>query len=204
MNSIPCNIVITPEPALAEKAIALSRKIEGFGTRYTLKDGVFYPHISLYMVQFKLEDIDNIKTVLADIAVNVSPLQLTSREYKQAEAYIDAEYIRTDALATLQMAVVEATNPLRDNLRKRVKAYMLSTTGAVRENIEKYGYRNVGELFRPHVTFTRFTDDIVINIAGLPKPSELNGAFIKLGLFEMGDNGTCVRKIAEWDLAKSE
>lgn len=202
MNSIPCNIAILPEPSLAEKDIALSQQLESFGTRFTLKDGAYYPHASLYMVQIKLSDIDNVKAALASIAASTSPLQLTSQKYMQAEGYIDAEFVRTDAIAALQMSVVDATNPLRDGMRDRVRSYMPSTTGAVRENLEKYGYRSVGELFRPHTTFTRFTDDKVVNIAGLPDPNELGGTFAKLGLFELGDNGTCARKISEWDLTE--
>jgi hypothetical protein len=54
------------------------------------------------------------------------------------------------------------------------------------------------------MTFTRFTNGKAIDVSNLPKPDEFSGSFIKLGLFEMGDNGTCVRKIAEFALGARE
>lgn len=199
MTSIPCNIAILPTSALAQKAIALSQRLEQYNTIFTLKDNVYFPHISLYMTQLKIADLDKVKAILAAIAANTPQSDLTATGYYQAEGYIDVNYGRTDVLDTLQMAVIEAINPIRDGMREKDKARMLAATGKVRENLEKYGYRGVGELFRPHLTFTRFTDSQSIDTRDLPNPSEFSGQFTKLGLFEMGDNGTCVRKIGEFE-----
>jgi uncharacterized protein DUF1045 len=201
MDSIPCDIVILPSAELAQKAIALSQQLRQHGTLFTLKDGAYFPHASLYMTQLKIADLDKVKTILADIAANTPQLDLTATRYDQAEGFIDADYARTETLDRLQMTVVEAINPIRDGMREKDKARMLATTGKARENLEKYGYRGVGGLFRPHITFTRFADGQPIDTGALPKPSEFSDKFIKLGLFEMGDNGTCVRKIAEFELS---
>lgn len=200
MHSTLCNIVILPDSDLAKKVTTVSQHLEELGTRFTLKDGAYYPHVSLYMTQLKLDDISKIKEVLSNIAAKSSTFQLSSQGYTQAGAFIDVGFERTDALANLQMTVVNAINPLRDGMRDKDRVRMLSATGKARENLEKYGYLSVGELFCPHVTLTRFVDDKAINIAGLPEPCEISGMFIKLGLFEMGDNGTCIKKIVEWDL----
>jgi len=98
------------------------------------------------------------------------------------------------------MDVISAINPIRDGLRENDKARLMSATGELRENLEKYGYRGVGELFRPHMTFTRFANGRAIDVSSLPDSHEFSGEFLTLGLFEMGDNGTCVRKIAEYKL----
>lgn len=200
MSSLPCDIVILPAAELAQKAIDLSEQLEQHGTLFTLKEGAYFPHASLYMTQLKIADLDKVKAILMDIAANTPLLDLTATRYDQAEGYIDADYARTEMLDQLQMAVVEAINPIRDGMREKDEARMLTTTGKVRENLEKYGYRGVGELFRPHMTFTRFADGESIDTSTLPDPSEFSGQFVKLGLFEMGDNGTCIRKIADFEL----
>lgn len=200
MDSLPCDIVILPTDELAQKAITLSKQLERHGTLFTLKEGACYPHASLYMTQLKVDDLDKVKAILASIASSTPRLNLSSGRYVQEEGYIDADYTRTEQVDRLQMAVVEAINPIRDGIREKDKARMLTTTGKVRENLEKYGYRGVGELFRPHISFTRFADGQPIDTTGLPGPAEFSGAFLQLGLFEMGDNGTCVRKIAEFNL----
>ncbi len=54
------------------------------------------------------------------------------------------------------------------------------------------------------MTVTRFNSNEPRSILDLPAPQEFNGAFPKLGLFEMGDNGTCIRKIAEFSLGQKD
>lgn len=98
------------------------------------------------------------------------------------------------------MTVVNAINPIRDGMRVKDIARLPETTGIVRENLEKYGYRGVGELFRPHMTLARFAESKEIDVSVLPDIDELSGQFVKLGLFEMGDNGACVRTLAEFNL----
>jgi hypothetical protein len=157
----------------------------------------------IYMTQLKENDLDRAKQLLAEIAAKSTALTLTATRYYQAERYIDVEYDRIESLVSLQERFIAAINPIRDGMRQKDKARLAEATGQVRENLEKYGYRGVGELFRPHISLTRFEREETTQPAGLPSISELSGQFTKLGLFEMGDNGTCVRKIAEFELASS-
>jgi hypothetical protein len=200
MNSIPCNIVILPDNDLAQRAIATSTTLQDFGALFELGAAGPFPHASLYMVQLRVADLDKVEDILANIAAGTPKLDCVAIRYDQAEGYIDAEYVRAEWLGQLQMTVVEAINPLRDGMREKDKARMLTTSGKARENLEKYGYRGIGDLFRPHITFTRFADNEPIDTSTLPQPNEFSGQFVKLGLFEMGDNGTCVRKIAKLGL----
>src|SRR5688500_5369906 len=107
MNSIPCDIVLLPDSVLAKKAIALSKRLESYNSRFTLKEDVYFPHVSLYMAQIKQSDLEKAKTMLADIAATL-PLNLVATRYYQSHGYIDVEYQRTNALDALQMAVIHA------------------------------------------------------------------------------------------------
>jgi hypothetical protein len=200
MNSLPIDIVLLPTDDLAQKAIAVSELLQKYDALFKLSSTGPFPHASLYMTQLKLEDLDKVKELLAAIAAVTPALDMTATGYFQAEGYLDPDYERTDQLARLQMDVVNAINPIRDGMRVKDRARMLEATGLVRENLEKYGYRGVGELFRPHMTLARFTDGKKIDTSILPSSQSFSGRFVKLGMFEMGDNGTCARKIAEFDL----
>ena len=199
MTSIPCDIVILPCLELSNRAIALSRQLQRFGALYVLEDGKCYPHASLYMTQLRSDSLERSIQLLAEIAANSFAINLTATTYHQAEGYIDAEYKRDSDIEGLQRKVISIINPIRDGIREKDKVRMFSTTGLARENLEKYGYRGVGELFSPHLSLTRFKDGQDIATDGLPPYADLSGQFTKLGLFEMGDNGTCVRKIAEFE-----
>lgn len=201
MTSLPCNIVLLPEANICKKAIFLSQDLAAkYDTLFTLQTGAFYPHVSLYMTQLKVVDMEKAKTLLGAIAATTPQVTLETSGYGQAEGYIDIEYDRSKAIADLQMLVVDAINPIRDGMREKDKARMLEATGKVRENLEQYGYRGVGKSFRPHLTLTRFADGRSIETSELPPPTEFSGNFTALGLFEMGDNGTCARLIADFEL----
>ncbi len=200
MASKPYDIVILPSKELVRQAIELSADLQRFGTHFQLTDIGPFPHISLYMVQLKESDLTKVQEALASIAANTPSIALQATRYYQAEGYIDAQYARTEAVAHLQMAVVEAINPIRNGLLEEDKRHFLAATGKVRENFERYGYPAVGELFRPHVTFTRFLSGKAIAAESLPESDRFSGVFTRLGLFELGSGGTCVQEVAKFTL----
>lgn len=200
MKTIPCDIVLLPEEPLAERAIAASRLLEPYGTLFTLKTGEYYPHASLYMCQVAVDDLPRIERVLQEIAKTLKPFELSAVRYALgkgfAVGYVDPEYAVTDELRAAQEAVIAAINPLRAGMRESDIAKMKDATGVKLENLRKYGFTSVGELFRPHMTLTRFTQDRPEAIEVLPDVTSFSGVFTRLGLFEMGSNGTCIREIA--------
>jgi len=202
MNSIPCDIVMIPDADTTNEAILLSEKLGGNETYFTLKEGEYYPHASLYMVQLDMNRIDEIKKVLSVVAANSSKITLSPKDYHQEWGYIDVEYGREVNSDKLQMDVVHALNPIRDGLRQKDIDRLPEAVGIERENILTYGYRSVGEKFAPHITITRFTDRKDIDLVTLPDVSTFKATFSKVGIFEMGENGTCIKKIAEFNLGK--
>lgn len=201
-HSLPCDVVILPGDELVEKVVLASQKLAPFGSLFTLEVGRYFPHASLFMLQLREDDIETAKNLLADIARASNPLSLKASRFDRSQGFIDVEYARTESIDNVQRRVITALNTIRDGMRAKDAARMSEATGLALENFQRYDYKYVGELFRPHITFTRFDDgsdhapearDI------LPDTSVFDGTFVKLGLFEMGDNGTCVRKIAEFD-----
>lgn len=200
MSSLPCDVVILPNNELAEKAMAASQRLAPLGSLFTLEIGKYFPRASLFMLQLKEDDIEIVKSLLAEIASKTDKLNLKASNFDQAHAFIDVEYARNEQIDALHQQVIAALNTVRDGMREKDKARMLGATDLALENFQNYGYKNVGELFRPHITFTRFNEEQPTAESLLPKISIFDGSFTKLGLFEMGNNGTCVRKIAEFDL----
>ncbi len=199
-SSIPCDIVILPSDELATKAILASKKLEPLSSLFSLEIGKYFPHSSLYMLQLSTDTIEQVKQLLADIAHETKSLQLEANGYYQKEGYIDTGYTVSGEVRNFQEKVLSVMNPLRDGMREKDKARMVESTGLALKNYQDYGYKYVGELFRPHITLTRFSEEQPTAEQLLPDVSEFNGAFTKIGLFEMGDNGTCIRKIAEFSL----
>lgn len=196
MTSIACDIVLLPSPQLASLAYKTSARLKDKNTFFTLKEGEYYAHASLYMVQLDVDSIEKVEQALRMVASKLKPLRVTAKEFHQEWGYFDVEYYRNETIDNIQNQVVQLINPLRDGLREKDQERIKTATGVELENLQKYGYRSIGSEFAPHITFTRFIDSATKPNVGSDL-REFDGEFVSIGLFEMGDNGTCVRKILE-------
>lgn len=200
MSSVPCNVVLLPDAELAESAIRCSADLQDLGVHFALAVGAFYPHVTVYMLQLRSNDLDSVQHLLEGITNGTPKFELEAARYWQAQQFFDVEYTKTQQVSQLQDEVVAALNPVRDGMCQKDVARMAEAEGQRLENYKLYGWDCIGELYRPHMTITRFTDEQDITKLNLPDVANFSGSFSKLGLFEMGDNGTCVRKIAEFQL----
>lgn len=205
MSSLPCDIVLLPSLELANKAIEASNAARQYENYFTLEDGKFYPHMSLYMFQLNEADIPKIEEVLSKIAKDFNIVSAKATTYSLGKGfgvgYVDPEYEVTDELSGLQNKVIEAVYPMRAGMRESDIKKMQDAEGLKLKNLEKYGYPAIGNLFRPHITLTRLKEHNPGVLDLLPQDiSTFDGVFDRLGLFEMGENGTCIRKIAEFSL----
>lgn len=200
MSSLACNVVLLPDAALADLAIRTSTRLTHRGVLFTLADGEFYPHVSVYMLQLRTEDIDEAGKRLSEIAKATTGLSLRAQKYWQARGFIDAEYEKPKLLSEFQDQVIGTLNPLRDGMIAEEAGRMHEASGLRLENYKQYGWNAIGELFRPHLTLTCFKNDEDISTLELPDISLFDSTFSKIGLFELGSNGTCIRKIDEFKL----
>lgn len=201
MNTIPCDLVLLPHSDLANKAIEASNTLSKFGSIFTLKIGEYYPHMSLYMFQLDVADIAKVEAIMQEVADSTPVVQAKATKYSLGQGfgvgYVDPEYRVTDELAAIQNRIVAALNPVRAGMRESDINKMQDATGLKLENLQKYGYPTIGELFRPHVTLTRLDSHKPEVLDVLPDIQEFSGVFDRIGLFEMGANGTCIRQIVE-------
>lgn len=201
---VSCNVVLLPSTDLANKAIVASGALSKYHSLFTLHDGVLYPHLSLYMVRLDDEYIERVSQLLGDVAENTHRITAVAKGYSIGKGYgagyIDAEYQVSPELRAVQELILRAVNPLRSGMRENDIAKLQDARGVKLANLEKYGYSAIGELFRPHITFTRLPIYNPAALEVLPDVSEFSGVYESLGLFELGDHGTCTRKIATFPL----
>lgn len=199
MNSKAYDIVLVPGKRLSNEAIKLSQKLKSYGSYFTLDNKSFFPHVSLYMLQLSGDSLDDVVQILEKIAGECRVIEATANKYHYESEYVDIEYARTNEFSELQDKIIKKLNPVRDGLRDKDKIRLKSAVGEEKENIQKYGYRSVGNQFHPHLTFTRFTNDQKDILQILPPRTIFNGKYETIGLYEMGDNGTCIREVEKWN-----
>lgn len=101
---------------------------------------------------------------------------------------------------TLQAHVLQAVQTLRAGNLPGYEQKLRNASGVKKDNLTAYGYDAIGELFRPHITLTRLTNTTELPADLLPPVAEFSGTFTALALYEMGQNGTCVKQVFTADL----
>ena len=77
--------------------------------------------------------------------------------------------------------------------------------GELKENISKYGYRNVGDQFEAHLTLTNFDKEDLDKekVNKVLKSENLSFKANTLGVCEVGESGTCKKVLKKFKLIDS-
>ncbi|WP_431899918.1 DUF1045 domain-containing protein [Nonomuraea sp. bgisy101] len=211
MGDLPVyDVVLLPASEVNARSIHLSQQLADlYGTEFVLRDKGVYPHLSLYMANFTASQRDEAINRLHAISVRTPEFVLEASHFAGNEhGMFELFYDKTDAITRLQEDVVAAMNPLRTGPRQRdpvgraLADLLLTASSVARANLDRYGYDEVGELFRPHITVTRFQHrDQRPGPALLPPAKVFTAAYRTLALCVMGEHGTCTDIVAEFDLA---
>lgn len=204
-QTIPCDVVLLPEGSQATEAIRCSELLAMQGGLFRLDNEYFYAHASLYMFKLAVGRLAECTEALKVVATKHSTQELTPTGYTYLDkgpgkGFVDIAFDRTEEADQLQQDVLAALAPLRSGMVEIIAPMLTNATGVKLENLQQYGYPAVGELFRPHITLTKFPAETEPDLSVLPSPEVFTGKFTKIGLFEMGANGTCIRPLAVFDL----
>jgi len=201
MKSASFNIVILPPDEIAQKAISISKLFQNKKALFTLNDKNHFAHITLYMVELPLKNVPEVITELKKIASETRSLELTKDKYRQSfRGYLDVGFKKTHEVSALQKTIIEKINPFREGLLKPSDQGMMSGMDkAELNNLKNYGSGFIFDQWTPHITFTKLEDTDKTAFENI-KEEDFSFTVDKIGLFYLGDYGTCREKVAQFDL----
>ncbi|MET9342126.1 hypothetical protein ACWDLG_40870 [Nonomuraea sp. NPDC003727] len=211
MGDLPVyDVVLLPPADVAAAAVRLSEQCaEAAPAEFVLAEERVYPHLSLFMATFAPEQCAAAVRLLGDISARTTMIPLRGDHFAGNEhGMFELFYEKTAAVTTLQEDILATVAPLRTGWRRRdpvgrvLADYRRTAPAAARDNLERYGYDEVGALFRPHITLTRFQKPGQgVAPALLPPARSFTAAFDTLALCVMGEHGTCTEVVARFALA---
>ncbi len=191
-------IALLPQYGLNNSVKVLNKQLDKYRLEF-LFDSNATPHLSLYMLQINIQDVDEVVLKVSTIASREYVIELDAYDWHIQNRYLAMKYIKTKAITELQKNIIEEVNPLRGETHPDSLLRLKGASPVQRYNIEQYGWAMIGEEYYPHMTIARFLEEVQV-VDSLPASINMNGSFDKLALFEMGDNGTAWRQIAVFSL----
>lgn len=195
------SIVILPPAPIVKKAITESQRLKKQGGVFALNQKDFFPHITLYMVEFPVKNRAKIQAALTEATKTLRSFSTKSLAYRHVyDGYIDMEYRRDRNIANLQKKIITLLNPLRENhMRGKDRKRLAAMPTVEQKNIEQFGYYAVGQNYFPHLTFSKLKES---NPEVLNHMKRQNFSFVakQLALCEVGDFGTCKKRLQTFKL----
>jgi len=202
---IRLNIALKPPEFFAEKAIELSRELgRQFDSHFILDGAEYFPHITVYSPEFPADNLENILAAVKNIAIKTNKLTLRGDQFEAEQGFAGVKFELTDKIKKLHENIVALLNPLReDHIREKYEApdYKMKFSPEKIDNIKKYGSASVMELYNPHLTIIRLINEEQANKVAKNLKWEIpEFEASELGIYKMGDHGTCKELVEKFEL----
>jgi hypothetical protein len=196
------NVSALPPEPVGTAISALSRELLPRGGVFALDGVERRPHMTLFMARFPTTEITAVGDALHALIPRLPRVRAVHRGFLlTAGRYYEVSYERTDELLSVHRSVMRALCGFRHSPGEPVEEeYFAPYSSAQRVNARKWGYDLAEDLYRPHVTITRFRS---LPSCEPPAPGgDLSFEVTRLGLFEADALGATSRLVAEFDLSR--
>ena len=204
---IRLNIVFKPPREVIEKAIALSHELAQGNEPLFILDGInFHPHITIYSPEYPKSNINKVLGAVEEIANNTKKTELDLKQIKSDDGYIGIHFEKSPKIKNLHEEIVTKLNPLRgahlrERLQEALDCYKQDFSPEQLESIRKYGYPDVLDLYKPHLTIIRLADNYLAERVANKLNWKINHFTVDaLAIYTMGENGTCKELVKEFTL----
>jgi 2'-5' RNA ligase len=200
------NICILPEGDTAEQCVELSKRLASPDTLFTLDGVTKFPHMTVYMARFPSDSVANVEGALSEVLKNMLPIECHHSGYFLTGGnYVEVSYEKTSDFMSLHENILDAVKDLRATPGEPVEeSYFAPYTSQQKKNTEETGYDLAHELFRPHVTLTRYRAGGAP--AEVPESVTASGMDLtfsakKIGLYLADENGAVYELVRSFELS---
>lgn len=154
------NVCIVPDDRVARTYVEISRSLESPDTLFVLGENKF-AHMTAFMARFADSSIESVVARVEQSLDQISRFQCEHTGYLITQGrYLEASYRKSAGLVGLHESLAVSLSPLRLNPGNPFEeGYFSPFTPQQRKNAQETGYDLAHELFRPHVTLTRYRED---------------------------------------------
>ena len=198
-NSTLINVCIIPSDEVGKEYIKISQSLKSNDTVFVLDGETKFPHMTVYMARFANNQVDNVVEATKKALVGVERFICKHTGYFMTKGrYFEASYEKTVPFVSLHERLIDALKEYRINpMNPFEEGYFTPYTEEQQKNAKETGYDLANELFRPHVTLTRYFEDRVPDKNPETPLIDLSFPLSKICVYLADDNGAVHTKIEE-------
>jgi len=195
------NVALIPPAHITALVCHYSHQLKEFGGSFEVDNASHIAHLTVFMARMQDSAGATILDSVDALLRHQPPLHLMQSGYFMTPGrYYEVSYQRSAEVLGFQHEFVKRLAPLRFSPGRPIReTYFGQYNIRQRLNAIRYGYDLVGQLFRPHITLTRFPEPPT---RPLPPPPDQDLSFLgdRFGVFRADHLGAARVKIAEFAL----
>lgn len=202
-GTVLLNVCVLPDPTVAEACAQLSLSLAQRGSTVFHLGADRFAHMTMFMARFPESEIDTLRQKLSDAFSGAASFRCEATRYTLTVShYAEVTYARTPQMDALHELLVDTLAPHRANPGQPFfEGYFPPYTDDQRHNAESTGYDLAHDLFRPHISLTRYVEGAVPNaLPELPDVSRAGLSFdlSRIGLWKADNNGAVYEQLDAW------
>ena len=194
------NVALLPTESTSTQIERLSAESEPLGGLFQLDGRQRFAHLTLYMARFADANIESVLARTADAVKSLPPMMVRHTGYFVTPGnYYEASFAKSDGVMAVHDLLIDTLLPLRFSPGDPVvEKYFGPYSAGQRAQAEETGYDLARDLYRPHITITRFAQAPVV---ALPVAAvDLSFTATRIGLFKADPLGAVTEPVAVWSL----
>lgn len=151
-------IALLPDEYTRDALINFRHEIDAHVAGPRFGEAANLPHLSIFQSWFKESNpvtVEHLRTVTSSLDSGTKPQSILTEISTQSLGWVQARTPTQDWMNKLQAATLQISEPLLDPTRFNLKKKQSGLSKTENANLKKYGYRFIGEEFRPHFTLGR-------------------------------------------------
>ena len=200
-NSVLCNLAIIPPLEVRDQIIDLSQRLATEDAAFALDGLTRFPHLTVYMARFDPDHVISAVEAIERALRNQPSFELISTGYFYTDGdYAEVSYAKSPALMELQARITGAAQAFRlQSDKPPYEDYTGPFSEEQRSNVANTGYDLAGELYRPHITITKYREPHPEMLSAL-EAGDYSFPVTNLGWFYADEYGACTELIRQFSV----
>lgn len=199
-DSVIINVCVIPPASVGVACVEMSKSLASSDTMFALDGEKKFAHMTVAMMRCGKDMVQKMIAAIEAAVKSASRFACDHTGYfMTAGRYLEVSYRRSEDFMQLHEAILAAASSFRLNPAKPFEeAYFTPYTPQQQKNAEETGYDLARELYRPHVTLTRYYEGRVPEVFPGFVPAKLSFVMGTICVYEADDNGAVTTELARF------
>ncbi|MBI2013705.1 MAG: 2'-5' RNA ligase family protein [Candidatus Colwellbacteria bacterium] len=199
-DSTIINVCVIPSDEVGAECVKISQSLRSNGTAFILDGKSKFAHMTVFMARFANSKIPNILNATEKALKNTRSFLCEHTGYFMTSGrYLEVSYRRSEQFMALHEGLINSLKNYRINPGQPFEeGYFTPYTKEQRKNAEETGYDLAYNLYRPHITLTRYKEGQVPEVFPAFPQVKLSFNLNRVCVYKADDNGAVYERLAEF------